>query len=74
MGEGGESMADFEQIYAQYFPSVYKFVYSMCRNPDVAEEVTQEAFYKAMMHIHRFDGTCQLYVWLCQISNSKNAW
>ena len=70
MGEGGESMADFEQIYAQYFPSVYKFVYSMCRNPDVAEEVTQEAFYKAMMHIHRFDGTCQLYVWLCQIAKN----
>ena len=63
-------MADFEQIYAQYFPSVYKFVYSMCRNPDVAEEVTQEAFYKAMMHIHRFDGTCQLYVWLCQIAKN----
>ena len=63
-------MADFEQIYAQYFPSVYKSVYSMCRNPDVAEEGTQEAFYKAMMHIHRFDGTCQLYVWLCQIAKN----
>ena len=63
-------MADFERIYTDHFPSVYKYVFSLCRNPAMAEEVTQEAFYKAMMHIHRFDGTCQLYVWLCQIAKN----
>ena len=36
----------------------------------MAEEVTQEAFYKAMMHMDQFDGTCQLYAWLCQIAKN----
>ena len=63
-------MADFERIYTDHFPSVYKYIFSLCRNPAIAEEVTQEAFYKAMMHMDQFDGTCQLYVWLCQIAKN----
>lgn len=63
-------MADFEAIYTEHFQNVYKYVFSLCRNGAVAEEVTQEAFYKAMMHMDRFDGTCQMYVWLCQIAKN----
>ena len=70
MGEGGDGVADFERIYTDHFPSVYKYIFSLCRNPAIAEEVTQEAFYKAMMHMDQFDGTCQLYVWLCQIAKN----
>lgn len=63
-------MADFEVIYIQYFESVYKYVFSLCRNETVAEYVTQEAFYKAMEHLNQFDGKCKLYVWLCQIAKN----
>ena len=63
-------MADFEAIYIQYFESVYKYVFSLCRNEIVAEDVTQEAFYKAMEHLDQFDGRCKLYVWLCQIAKN----
>ena len=65
-------MADFEQIYLAHFTDVYKYVYSLCRDAHLAEEITQEAFYKAMEHLDRFDGRCKLYVWLCQIA--KNAY
>jgi RNA polymerase sigma-70 factor (ECF subfamily) len=61
-------VADFEAIYTKYFESVYKYVFSLCRNETVAEYVTQEAFYKAMEHLNQFDGRCKLYVWLCQIA------
>ena len=63
-------MADFEVIYIEHFQNVYKYVFSLCRNEAVAEEITQEAFYKAMEHIDRFDGKCKLYVWLCQIAKN----
>lgn len=63
-------MTEFEAIYTQYFSSVYKYVFSLCRNDTVAEEITQEAFYKAMEHIDQFDGKCKLYVWLCQIAKN----
>lgn len=63
-------MTDFEAIYTQYFDSVYKYVLSLCRNETVAEDITQEAFYKAMEHLDQFDGKCKLYVWLCQIAKN----
>ncbi len=64
-------MTDFEVIYTQHFNSVYKYVFSLCGNEAIAEEVTQEAFYKAMEHMDRFDGKCKLYVWLCQIAKNS---
>lgn len=63
-------MTDFEAIYTTYFDSVYQYTLSLCRDPHTAEEITQEAFYKAMTHLDRFDGRCRLYVWLCQIAKN----
>ena len=57
-------MEDFEAIYVQHFDGVYKYVFSLCRNETIAEEITQEAFYRAMEHIDKFEGKCKLYVWL----------
>ncbi len=38
----------------------------------MAEELLQETFYQAFLHIDRFEGRSSLYTWLCQIG--KNAW
>lgn len=63
-------MADFEAIYAKFYDGVYKYVFSLCGNESTAEEITQEAFYRAMEQMDRFDGRCKLYVWLCQIAKN----
>lgn len=63
-------MADFGEIYTEYFSDVYKYVLSMSRNEEVAKEITQDTFFKAMRYIDRFNGTCKLYVWLCQIAKN----
>lgn len=67
---GGGEVTDFEAIYVEHFGNVCKYVFSLCRDESLAEEITQEAFYKAMQHIDRFDGKCKLYVWLCQIAKN----
>lgn len=61
---------DFGDIYTEYFSDVYKYVLSLCRNESIAEEVTQETFFKAMKSIDQFNGACKLYVWLCQIAKN----
>jgi DNA-directed RNA polymerase specialized sigma subunit, sigma24 homolog len=43
-------MTDFEEIYTEYFSDIYKYVLTLCRNEALAEEVTQETFFKAMRH------------------------
>lgn len=63
-------MTAFEEIYQEHFGGVYRYVYSMCRNEDLAEEVTQETFCKAMEHLDEFRGETRLFVWLCQIAKN----
>ncbi|WP_066638585.1 RNA polymerase sigma factor [Desulfolucanica intricata] len=61
---------EFESIYNQYFRDVYSFVLSLSRNETVAEEITQETFFKALKSIDRFKGNCKINVWLCQIAKN----
>lgn len=61
---------DFEQIYRLYFRDVYAFMLSLSRNETIAEEITQETFYKALQNIEQYKGTCKMNVWLCQIAKN----
>lgn len=63
-------MTDFQDVYSEYFQDVYKYVYSLCRDEHLAEEVTQETFFKALKSMDSFRGQCKLYVWLCQIAKN----
>lgn len=61
---------EFEEIYTKYFTDVYLFVLAMSRNPDIAEEITQETFFKALKNLKNFKGDCSLKTWLCQIAKN----
>lgn len=63
-------MEDFDRIYAEYFSEVYKFVLSLCQNSALAEEITQESFFKALKSIDRFNGNCAIKTWLCKIARN----
>lgn len=63
-------MTDFGEIYKDYFTEVYRYVLSIAQNEAIAEEITQETFFKALRYIDQFNGTCKLYVWLCQIAKN----
>ncbi len=63
-------MTDFQEVYDLYFKDVYKYALSLSRNESVAEEITQETFFKALKSIDTFRGQCRLYVWLCQIAKN----
>lgn len=61
---------DFEQVYRENYRDVYRFVLSLCRDSRQAEEITQEAFFRAYRSFGSFRGQCQLRVWLCQIAKN----
>lgn len=63
-------MTDFSEVYDLYFRDVYKYALSLTRNESMAEEITQETFFKALKSIDQFDGKCRLFVWLCQIAKN----
>ena len=60
--------SDMEIVYQKYSRLVYGFLYSHTHNTEWSEEMTQETFLKASMSISRYDASCKLSVWLCQIA------
>lgn len=64
-------MQEFEAIFKEFSPVVFRFLLSLCGNEGLAEEITAETFYQAYLHIGQFRGECKLETWLCQIA--KNA-
>ncbi|MDD2234528.1 MAG: RNA polymerase sigma factor [Desulfitobacteriaceae bacterium] len=61
---------DFEQIYQLYFKDVFLYLRSLSVNTDIAEEVTQETFTKALKGIDDFDGTKDIRAWLFTIAKN----
>lgn len=57
-----------DELYQENSKIVYYFLYSRCHNTNLAEELTQETFLKAYKSLERFDGSCKISVWLCQIA------
>lgn len=68
--EGGGSVTEFEDIYRTYFNDVYLYIRRLSGSEQVAEEITSEAFFKAIRSISAFRGDCDLRVWLCQIAKN----
>ncbi len=57
-----------DEIYQQYARTVYRYLLSLTRDEDLAEELTQETFYQAIRTVDRFDGSCAVSTWLCAIA------
>lgn len=61
-------MGELTEVYEQYADQVFKYLKVLCRNVDIAEELTQETFYQAVRSIDNYNGECKMSVWLCQIA------
>ncbi len=61
---------DFEDIYYLYFREVFLYIRSLSGDENIAEEVTQEAFFKALKSIDSFDGSKDIRAWLFTIAKN----
>lgn len=63
-------MTEFERVYRMYFPEVENYLCALCRDEALAEELTQEVFFKAMRALPKFRGECDIRSWLCGIGKN----
>jgi RNA polymerase sigma-70 factor (ECF subfamily) len=63
-------VTEFEEIYSNYFKDVYRYSLVLSKNKSIAEDITQETFFKALKKIDAFKGDCKISVWLCQIAKN----
>ncbi len=61
-------MQNIDEIYKEYSQIVYKYLFCLTHNRDIAKEITQETFYIALKDISKFRKECKIEVWLCQIA------
>lgn len=60
-----------ETLCAEY-NALFCYVLSLTKNESDAEDITQEAFLRAMNAKEKFSGNSSLYTWLCSIA--RNLW
>ena len=63
-------MQEFEELYKIYYPQVYKYILKLCQDEMLAEEITQETFFKVLKNADSFKGQCKFSVWMCQIAKN----
>ena len=59
---------EIEDYYQKYGQKVYAYLISICREPDTAQDLTQETFLQALRFLNKFDNKCSVCTWLCQIA------
>ena len=59
-----------QKLYETYFMKVYSFVMTLAGEKDLAEEITQETFYRAMTARQSFRGNSDEFTWLCAIAKN----
>ena len=63
-------MREFEEVYSKYAKQVYGYLMTITEDFHLAEELTQETFYRAYKNLKSFKGNSQLSVWLCSIAKN----
>ena len=60
---------DMKRVCEEYYSTVYGYLLTITGgNYDLAEELTQETFYRAIKNAGQFRGDCKMTTWLCQIA------
>ena len=63
-------MDEFEKLYTEYYKRVYAFLYKLCRDASVCEDMTQDTFFEAYKSLHKYDGSCKMFTFLAAIAKN----
>lgn len=61
---------EFDSVYQLYFKDVYLYLRSLTVEESIAEEISQEAFTKALKSIDSYDGSKDIRAWLFTIAKN----
>ena len=68
-------MLDFEMVFRENNQFVFRFLMKLCGDVSLAEELTQDTFFRAYMNISALRNEEKVAAWLCQIAkNTYFAW
>src|SRR5438270_12724651 len=64
----------FAAIYDRYVERIYRFIYSRVHDRSLAEEITEDVFFKALKHLSTYrERGCGIGPWLYRIAENAIA-
>jgi len=63
--------AEFARLVDEYSSPIYRLGLRMLGNPQDAEDVLQNTFINALMHIRKFEGRSSISTWLYRIASNE---
>ena len=68
-------MLDFDKLFRENNSFIFRFLMKLCGDVSLAEELTQETFFRAYMNLSGLREEEKVTSWLCQIAkNTYFAW
>jgi RNA polymerase sigma-70 factor (ECF subfamily) len=64
----GRDAAAFELLMRRHNQRVYRVVRSVLRDSSEIEDVVQQAYVQAFLHLDQFDGSARWSTWVCRIA------
>src|SRR6202030_1815425 len=58
----------FKELVTRYGPRIFRLAQNITRNREDAEEVSQDSFARAFLHLDTFRGDSRFYTWLARIA------
>lgn len=62
---------DFDEIFEEYFDRIYYKVLGAVKNPEDAEDISQEVFISVYKNLDKFREESNLYTWIYKIAINK---
>lgn len=59
---------EYESICRKYYGRIYSFLYKMCSDKELTEDLTQETFYQAFISMHRYKGSSDMFTYIASIA------
>lgn len=57
-------------VFEQYYEDVFRFLRGLSADEHLAEELTQETFYRALKSVDSYRGEADMRIWLCSIAKN----
>lgn len=62
---------DFDEIFEQYFDRIYYKILGVVKNPEDAEDISQEVFMSVYKNLKKFRADSNIYTWIYKIAINK---
>ncbi len=64
-------MTDLEQLFSDYHKDIYRYLFSLCRDASLSEDLTSEVFLEVVKSIAGFRADSDVKTWLFSIARHR---